>query len=266
MYRHADERVEALRWARRMQGVPTSDDIEGTFEFLGGGLVWDRVAGLSSCRYRRLSDGRGNLETPPRLSSWELRRQGVHELGHHLLDAGEGACFWEPDPSRRRVHWLREGKDEWRAEAFTAAFLLPSRLVQECDDGELLEESGCPLEMIRERRRRLAGEVIRLYTVPEWSAYWAYRVRWRRGDLGAFRLEPLFPDGLMFELQVPDRLYRVVRQQIHRELVCLTADEFALKYLGQSEVVEAGLSVEELLADLNAATAPPFKVRPRYRF
>jgi hypothetical protein len=254
MIRWVEERSEGFRLALRIRGFPTEADLYRLVDRLDGCIIL-RHSGVPAGMCVHREDGRGVITLPADAEGRELDHILAEEVGHYLLTRGMANLLRQMAADDQRVFHLArrwDWHDEALAREFVRAWYLPSRLVQQAlEDEELASQSGCSLEIVRERRQSLARQVVEIRDMPRWSAGRCFRLVRRRAQGQCFlEVVPSRTDetGFLFAVYTGDA--RQVALELTADLVALTATEFALKY--EAFRSESPEPVEISLAELKA--------------
>ncbi len=229
-----EERAEAIRLAVRCPGLPGEAGTLRLLEWLEGVVTLRHGSVPSgSCLLR---PGRAPLVLLPQ--RWQGRaytEEACHELGHALCSAGIGPLLRQlapGDPQWERLARRWDAQDEARAAAFVMAWLLPSvQAAEPTEHWELAEAAGCEEGLVRRRRERLRGEVVRITAPPRWSAWQRHEVVLRAAGQAPLlyvvrrgHAEPVWA------LPVTRRGAEDSARQVGADLIALTDEEFGRKY------------------------------------
>lgn len=232
--RRVEMRVEAMRLPLRKAGFAQPEDTLDAIRWMGKCLEVRPVLAEVASLARR--PGTSALIMVPRyLAGARLSEAILEELAHYLLDTGLGGFLraHARTYASSRLAQTVERTEESHARAFLEAWHLPSSLLARYrDDAEVSILSRCPLEMIRKRRRELAGAVFRVTREdpPVWSAARYYSAYSRGGAASLVEVVPPAARSAEFLLPAEPGCADELARQVGDDAIALTVDEFRIKY------------------------------------
>jgi hypothetical protein len=247
MNRFIEERAEALRVALRIPAFPDDEDTERAAEYLSASVSVSHAPHAKSVTIQ--GDQARTILLPAHLRGRARDLVLCEEIGHLLLASGLSSYLRLCGGQSRlqRLARLAEAKDEWLARQFVMAWFLPAWLVQLHDDPALGDASGCDPEMVRERRRLLAGYWLDMSTPPHWCAAREYVIFQYTHPIPCLHLMPR-------DLSLPQFAFAnnsdAALQAVKADLIALTHHEFALKH--RNSIPKGPIRIEVGPADMLA--------------
>lgn len=236
MIQWVEERAEAIRLALQIPGVPTDHHLDRLVEWLGQAVVL-RHEPIECPRIVHRQDKPAVITLPERLHGQPWSIALLHELGHLFLSLGIGELLRQEadgDPRILRLADRWRMIDEARAVEFVGAWFLPSWVVcaYRGHVQDLAELTGCEPEFVDKRVRSVSHYApVHLSAAPRWSAYHHRHVMCDQAGQ-----EPLVYVASRGSVQplyyfpVTRRDAEQVAQQLARDLMALTVEEFDLRH------------------------------------